>query len=365
MGINNTFNPDYSVHPGEFLDELIDVYDIEQAELAMRLGITPKHLSNIVNGKASITAKTAVALEYIFPDRPVRYWLGLQNAYDEFEARKANREQSSSEDSKKWLERFDFATLEEAEYIPKLKADAGVWDRTCSLLTFFGCSSIAAWKQVYGSLDTHASGYWDERGSLSLAWMRKGQINAAYRAYLLPRFERRAFGRSLRKIETLVRNSGEVTPDKLQEQCEKAGVLLTIEKPLPTMKARSASFWMRNTPVVQLRADFLTDDEPLLDFAREAAEILKGKTYSMSLHEGDWSIDGPCEDALEWLTLWERSYAFAAKKDYSSDAVRRFAKEEGVHPGIVVGLLQRRGIIAPDSSLNSLKSSVSYGVVSF
>ncbi|WP_270295694.1 HigA family addiction module antitoxin [Eggerthella sinensis] len=364
MATENAFSPDYSIHPGELLAELIEAQRIEQVELALRLDISPKHLSNIVNEKAGITAKTAIALECVFPDRPARYWLSLQSAHDEFIAREDACRQFSEGESRSWLAHFDLAAYEGAGCIPPIDPDAGTWERTLALLKFFGCSSIDAWKRVYGEVPVGKLRHWDERGSLSLGWMRKGQVSAMERAQALPRFERRAFGRSLRRAKNLSRNAGGDVAGELQRECANAGVLLMVEEPLPGMHARSASYWMRNTPVVQLRADALTNDELWLDFAREAAEVLHGKTYVMSLSDDDWAIE-PYADEDGWLVSWERSLAFASEGDYSREAVIRFAEEEGVHPGIVVGMLQRQGLVRNDSPLNALKTCVEYSIESF
>ena len=54
-----TFKPDYSVHPGEILGETLKARSISQSELASRCGISEKHVSQIINGKASVTSETA------------------------------------------------------------------------------------------------------------------------------------------------------------------------------------------------------------------------------------------------------------------------------------------------------------------
>ena len=53
--LNNTknqFEPDYAIHPGEILEETLQARGIGKTELAMRSGLTPKHISQIIHGKA-------------------------------------------------------------------------------------------------------------------------------------------------------------------------------------------------------------------------------------------------------------------------------------------------------------------------
>ena len=72
---------DYAIHPGETLYELLEDRNMSQKQLASRVGFSPKQISEIVNGKASITAKLANALETVF-GVSAQYWLNLQNNYE-------------------------------------------------------------------------------------------------------------------------------------------------------------------------------------------------------------------------------------------------------------------------------------------
>ena len=90
------FQPNYAIHPGEYLEELLDARDMSQAELAIRLGISKKHISNIINGKASVTVDIAHALEKVFSDYTAKYWLSIQNTYDLFQQQEKTEQQYSA-----------------------------------------------------------------------------------------------------------------------------------------------------------------------------------------------------------------------------------------------------------------------------
>lgn len=57
-----------------------------QRELATRLGIIEKHLSNILNGKASITYEMAIGLENVI-GTSVQFWMDLESGYQLDKAR--------------------------------------------------------------------------------------------------------------------------------------------------------------------------------------------------------------------------------------------------------------------------------------
>ena len=61
----------------EFLDEM----NLSQAELARRTGLPPSRITEIVKGRRSITAETAIALGAFFGNRP-QFWLDLQTSCD-------------------------------------------------------------------------------------------------------------------------------------------------------------------------------------------------------------------------------------------------------------------------------------------
>jgi addiction module HigA family antidote len=70
-----------SPHPGRLIREWMGD-DITVGELAEHLGIARVTLSNILNGKAGVTAAMAVKLSQAFPPTEPQLWLGLQSDYE-------------------------------------------------------------------------------------------------------------------------------------------------------------------------------------------------------------------------------------------------------------------------------------------
>lgn len=70
------------VHPGEvLLEEFIKPLNISQNRIAIDIGVDARRINEIVLGKRSITADTALRLARYFGNSP-QFWLGLQNQYD-------------------------------------------------------------------------------------------------------------------------------------------------------------------------------------------------------------------------------------------------------------------------------------------
>lgn len=81
-------------HPGKILEEICD--DIKTSEglsrnaIAKHLKVTAAAISNIINGKTSITAVMAVKLQKAF-GMSAETWLRMQEQYDLWQAEKQSK----------------------------------------------------------------------------------------------------------------------------------------------------------------------------------------------------------------------------------------------------------------------------------
>ena len=69
------------IHPGEILADELTELSISAAELARQIKVPANRISQILSGKRSITADTALRLGRWFGTGP-KIWLNLQQAYD-------------------------------------------------------------------------------------------------------------------------------------------------------------------------------------------------------------------------------------------------------------------------------------------
>lgn len=70
------------VHPGEvLLEEFLKPMNLSQNRLAMAIGVPARRINEIVLGKRSVSADTALRLARFF-DTSAQFWLGLQADYD-------------------------------------------------------------------------------------------------------------------------------------------------------------------------------------------------------------------------------------------------------------------------------------------
>jgi len=70
------------IHPGEILiEEFLEPYGITQYRLAKSISVPARRINEIVHGKRSVTADTALRLARYFGTSE-RFWLNLQAHYD-------------------------------------------------------------------------------------------------------------------------------------------------------------------------------------------------------------------------------------------------------------------------------------------
>src|ERR1700740_850655 len=70
-----------AIHPGEVLAEELEELGVSPTELSRQLVVPPNRITQIIQGKRSITGDTALRLGHWFGTSP-QFWLNLQAAYD-------------------------------------------------------------------------------------------------------------------------------------------------------------------------------------------------------------------------------------------------------------------------------------------
>jgi addiction module HigA family antidote len=69
------------VHPGRLLKRELEARGLSANRLALDLGVPSGRITDILNGRRSITADTAIRLGRYFGNR-AQFWLDLQSQYD-------------------------------------------------------------------------------------------------------------------------------------------------------------------------------------------------------------------------------------------------------------------------------------------
>lgn len=69
------------IHPGEILADELEELGVSPTELSRQVRVPANRISQIINGKRSITGDTALRLAHWFGTSP-QFWMNLQALYD-------------------------------------------------------------------------------------------------------------------------------------------------------------------------------------------------------------------------------------------------------------------------------------------
>jgi HTH-type transcriptional regulator/antitoxin HigA len=350
MSENSAWQPDWATHPGEHLEEYLEVRGLSQAEFARLAGMTPKLVSTIIKGANPVSPETAIKLEHVLGLK-ADIWLGLQKDWDLHAARRRENKEAASA----WLEQFPVRELKRIGRLPDVR-DAGVL--VDGLLDLLGIGAPEAFGARIDALAVHHRR--SRRGETSRAheicWLMLGEEQAR-RLDLRP-FDKGSFVEACQEIRKLTVEEPESFEPKLKRICADAGVAFVLQKPISKTCLFGSARWVDGErPLIQMSLRMKSNDHFWWTFFHEAAHIVlhKGKNFADDQNaEGDGVEEQADRWAEEMLVGSARIEAFAASKPRSKVEVRAFAQEIGLHPGIVVGMLQHRKVI-PHHFMHDLK----------
>ena len=355
------WQPSWAVPPGEILLEALQERGMTQAELARRMARPPKTINEIIKGKAAITAETAIQLERTL-GISARFWTNLEATYREAIARQEAQHQL--EEHSDWVDSFPVKDLVRRRVIREGATKA---ETLAELLSFFRVSSPQAferhWREVAAAF--RSSPAFAAQPKAVAAWLRWGEVEAS-RIGSVPAYDARQFREVLLEVREMTRRGPFMQVlNRVKAMCLEVGVIVVLTPELEGTHLSGATHWVDGRPVIQLSLRHKSNDHFWFTFFHEAGHVLhsqRGRTFVDGADiDGSEKLDNDEHVANEFArdTLLSAAdyHEFVAKGDYGSLAVRAFAENQRVAPGIVVGRLQRDKRIPP-SHLNDLKRPI-------
>ncbi len=360
MAENQTpFAPDWLSPPGDTIADVLDERGWSQAEFAQRIGYTPKHVNQLLHGKASISEDTALRLERVLGST-ARFWLQREAEYREALARRAEAIALSSESV--WLGELPLDDMIRFEWITDYRHNPAAQVGEC--LSYFGVASVAAWRERYVApiAAYRASKRYARQPGAVAAWLRQGERRAA--AINLAPFQRKVFQEKLDELRSLTNEPDpEIFVPKMTDLCASAGVAVVLEPAPHACPVSGAVRWLTpETALLMLSLRYKTNDQLWFPFFHEAGHLLlHGKRLTFLETEGEPGDDDEVEAdtfGRDFLIPPARARQLVGMR--SEAAVIQFASEIGIAPGIVVDRMQKEGWL-PWTHLNGLKVRYTWG----
>ncbi len=341
----SNFQTKTAIIPGRILVNLLVKENISQKDLSQKTGITEKHISNIVQGKASITEDTAIKFEYVFGGS-ASFWINLQKSFDEMSARLSFEEQLVGE--LPLVKNFPFNEL--VKYNFASKANKPI-DKLKELLKFFAIPSLNQVKYAQ-AVAYHQTAIKEKKvdQNAAAAWLRIGDIK--YKELLektnIPDYNETEFRKSLSDIKRLTREKDFF--GKLPKILLDKGVILLDSPYLSKTYISGAVRWIGGRPVIQINDHLKNKDSLFFTIFHEFAHIfLHDKREDYLDYEGLKSRDKEEREADNWacetLISQDNYNNFLLKNNYSISAIETFAKSIEVNKDVVIGRLAHDGKI--------------------
>ena len=334
--------------PGEFLKDEIEARGWSQVDLAEILGRNARLVSEIINGKRSVTPETAVGLADAF-GTSAQLWMNLESAW---QLSKLKVQDNAVSRRARLYDRYPVKEMIRRGWIEgssSLDVLEGRFAR------FFEVSSIGSPVQCAAAF--RRSNVDDLPSGAQLAWLFRAKQIA--KNLQVRKFSDATLASCMERLRACLSEPEEIrhVPRILSE----AGVRFVLIEPLAGSKVDGVCFWLnKSSPVVALslrydRIDYFwfTLIHEMMHVANKDGrsdgkfivdeEVMDASSETLPPHEVKANAE-----AAEYLVPSSEYLNFVArvKPLYSEERVRGFARRLGVHPGVVVGRLQKQGEIS-------------------
>jgi HTH-type transcriptional regulator/antitoxin HigA len=335
--------------PGDFIKEELEAREWTQTDLAEILGRPQRVVSEIINGKRAISPETAKGLGEAF-GTGAQFWMNLESAYqlaqvkdqDDVVARRASL--YSKAPVKEMLRRGWIEPSNSVDVLEKQIVDFFELTRLDEDIRF-----CAAARQSTSYMDVTP---------MQCAWLFRAKKLA--RAIQARHFTPQLLDEGLERLRNLLRSPEEVrhVPRILAE----SGIRFVVLEPLPQTRIDGVCFWLDDTsPVIALSFRYDRLDWFWFTLGHELQHVKNGDGREQQA-QLDTDLVGeqaartegksPSEQAADRFAaqflIPEReleSFIARVRPLYSKQRILGFAARLKIHPGIVIGQLQRRGEI--------------------
>lgn len=331
------YRPNKAIHPGHVIERALEREGMSQRNLSERTGLTEKHLSQIINGNASITVETALLLENALGG-PASFWINLEKNYQVTQARIERvallREEIGL------LSEFPYKELAQRGYVEQTSNRE---KRVENLWKYFGVNSLLFVRETEPVAFRQRTKSNVKVGAIA-AWLRSGELEAKKQE--LPMFSELELKQSLEKIKRLFRKPANEYSAEIQNILKESGVSLVYTPHFAGSGVSGAVRWVNENPVIQLSLLGAYADMFWFNLFHEIGHlILHGKKDKfIEFNDRNLSAVQDKENEADRFAsnelLSPKTYAeFLQKSDFSKQAIKMFADKSGIDPGIVAGRL--------------------------
>jgi len=328
--------------PGEFLKEELEARNWSQTEFAEIIGRPVRLINEIIAAKKSITPETAMQLAASL-GTSAELWMNLETQY---QLSRVSKKDDDIERKAKLHAKFPVRELIRRGWIERTKGIAALERQ---ILRFYELESPDD-----TPLLAHAAKKSSEDVTM-LQWTWLFRVRQIADSHVVKKYHPDALRNALKKLNDLLSAPEEIR--KVPAVLNEAGVRFVLVEALPSSKIDGACLWLTpDQPVIALSARLDRIDNFWFVLRHELEHLLRehGKDAHVMLDEDLCDSNSPSvtvEEKVANVAASQFAVSDAELVDYmsrvkpyyfSEDRVVGFAGRLGVHPGLVVGRLQKR-----------------------
>ena len=353
----STMTPGEAFPPGELLREELEAREWSQMDLAEILGVSHRLVNEIIAGKRVVTPETALGLSAAL-GTSAQLWLNLEASYQLYRLSQKERDEEAVSQRALLFEKAPVREMTRRGWIPEA-TDPAILEG--SLLQFLGIEELENEPNLWQFAARKSTPY-AEVTPQQWAWLCRAR-QLARSVKLRAPFDLQNLQSVLDQLRGLVGSAADVS--KVSAVLADCGIRLVIVEPIARNKIDGATFWIDDQPVIALSMRFDRIDYFWFTLMHELAHIEQRDGVVNSNRPIDIEKSG------EKPKFEKRADSFAAKAlidqaslrafikkvqpYFSAKKIAEFAAEQGVHPGIVVGQLQKREAIGYSHSRKMLE----------
>ena len=327
--------PNYAVATGEYIAEWMEDNDINAAELARRLGVSRKHVSELLHGQASLSHEMALRLERV-TGVPASNWNNLEALYQEDRARLAAQAELAADYDVvakfplNYLRKWGFVTAPKTDH-PAIVSQVLDFFRVgnAAALTASWAGSAIAYRKTAASLPSRED---------LMTWLMVAEHSVS--ADDLPPFDREGLESVVPKLRELTLGNPTTYVEEAVKLLASVGVALCLVPEVPKLKVYGATRWVQGHPMIQLSLRGKTDDQLWFTLFHEVGHVLKHPPTKLYMKEVNQKEEDEANRFAADTLIPPRQVA-RMPRGRNVQAVRDFASEIGIAPGIVIGRIQR------------------------
>lgn len=339
--------PFVNLGPGDAIRTEMEHYEWTQATLAEALGVSEKHVSELLNNKVQMTYEMAILLSHAFKQSP-EFWLNLDRQYRQRQQARATGT-DVVEQRMRVMRFLPVSSLRKAGILPRNPTQLvpGVVQLFNGTMPEF-----EAWEQNAAACFRRSSK--PEISMLaSVAWIETAKALLGKRPQLQTAYQADALIKIAQDLGMLSRlDNG---PEMFVARLKEAGVDFLYLPHFEKTFIDGASLWLdeKNRPVIVYTARFDRNDHFWFTMAHEIGHLLLHRDKAnqpfvdaklLEARESGTSLEAQADDfAKSYLRMEEIIRFFDNGQRVSHAKVERCAAILNLHEGIVVGCLQHEG----------------------